>query len=564
MAKVNFNKLTLGHPLTREAVWGNLDQCASALSGNISADQRAENRSIFTFALQKVRCGTDALTEGLSPPEGFTWAPALPMNETGSKTLNFFLPPFQEFFDDSLVGDINTPGIILESISLSFDGANQQYPIRLSTGMPDESLVFDQDFEVQIKSGNSVGQVTIPKTTLNISNDEIINRPNPTVSANIGAVIDPYSKLELSVRVPISTQSDNYAGIPFLQDFGIDNMLIRASFSAPIVQRDTLAHTVYPQNVPPLAGLGRSTSTCQLQTPVAGSVIKAGDRESADVDGLQDALEQLDREVREKLKGGLTRSSELRLYSESLLEDQGYFCISVPLFNAAEVNMIDSLAPNAPLLPPHYRDLQGYLRPSTKGGVPVTALMDRAVIPIVAPGTIHHIGVFFDKFATTSSTDEYHMDFGVALGCCPGSSSASYTQVSYVGSKNVTFSSATQNIQHFFSPLAYSTAAGAPALGSGYVTQGRPFFFGQQVDQTGGVLRGDVASAFVSASAEGPPQTNGAEQFIEIRANIHRKDTTGVPAYVDLQQTGISTSTAQLAGWSGVVVCLYGKMALVE
>ena len=42
MAKVKFNKLTLGHPLTAGDVWDNLSQCATALSGNIAAEQREE------------------------------------------------------------------------------------------------------------------------------------------------------------------------------------------------------------------------------------------------------------------------------------------------------------------------------------------------------------------------------------------------------------------------------------------------------------------------------------------------------------------------------------------
>ena len=566
MAKVNFNKLTLGHPLTKDAVWDNLDQCATALSGNISLDQRRENRSIFTFALQKVRVGTDPLTEGMAPPTGFVYGFPLPMNETGVKTLNFFLPPLQEFFDSSLVSDFNTPDFILESLSVSFDNVNQQYPLRLSTGLPDNSLVFDQDLEIKIKTGNSVGQVTIPKVSLNISNEDVINRPNPTVSADIGAVIDPYSKLELSIKVPISSQSEPGAGTPFLLDLGIDNLFIRASFSAPIVQRDTLIHTVSPQNAPPLVATARSAPNCVLSKPADGSLIKAGDRTSASTDGLQDAFEQLDREVREGLGGSLTRWSERREHTEALMEDQGYFCITIPMFNHSEVTMIDSRAfPSVPNLP-EYRNLQGYVRPTSRDGAAVNALIDRAVIPIVAPGTIHHIGVFFSPFQTTNPANhEFYMDFGLAIGTCPGSIAPAYQQVSYVSSKNITYSAATQYIDHFFAPIAYSTAALSPALGKGYETQGRPYFFGNQIDTTGGVLRTNVANPFLPGSAEAAPATNGLEQFIEVRTNILKKDPAipGLPQWVDIDQS-TTNDTNSLSGWSGVVVCLYGKMALVE
>lgn len=566
MAKVKFNKLTLGHPLTKEDVWDNLDQCATALSGNITAEQRQENRSIFTFALQKVRVGTDPLTEGFSPPANYTYGTSLPMNETGVKTLDFFLPPLQEFFDSSLVSDFNTPDFILESLSVSFDNVNQQYPLRLSTGLPDNSLVFDQDLEIKIKTGNSVGQVTIPKVSLNISNEDVINRPNPTVSADVGALIDPYSKIELSIKVPISSQNTLAAGDPFLLDHGIDNFFVRASFSAPIVQRDTMAHTVSPQNAPPLVATARSAPNCILSKPTDGTLIKAGDRTSAVTTGLQDAFEQLDRQVRDGLGGSLTRWSERREYTEALVEDQGYFCITIPLFNVSEVTMIDSRAlPTVPNLP-MYRNLEGYVRPISRDGVTVNALVDRAVIPIVAPGTIHHIGVFFSPFQTNDiSKNEFYMDFGLAIGCGPGSLAPVYQQISYVNNKNITFDTSNQHIKHFYAPIAYSTAGGSPALGKGYVTQGRPYFFGNQIDTTGGVLRTNVANPFLPGAAEAAPASNGTEQFFEVRTNIFRKDPTipGTPQWVDIEQT-TTTSTNSLSGWSGVVVCLYGKMALVE
>ena len=555
MAKVNFNKLSLGHPLTMEAVWDNLDQCATAISGNISADQRAENRSLFSVALQRVRCGPDVLYENKTPPS----IPPLYFNDTGIKELGFFLPPLQEFFDDSLTADFNTPDIVLETLSVSFDNANQQHPIDLVTGHPDTTRTFDRDLTIEVKAGSFSGQVTIPKTTLNIPNDEIINRPNPTLSANIGAVLDPYAKLELTVRSPIQAQDPastvGAAGHIFYQPWGIDNLVVHATFSAPIVQRDTLAHTVLPQNVPLAVASARSAKNCNLSSPAVGSIVKAGDRTAVATDGVQDAFEQLDREVRDGLRGGLTRFSEMRLFTESLLEDQGYFCISVPLFNIAENNITNQFGYTV------YRTIDGYVRSSTLRGV--TALMDRAVIPIVAPGTIHHVGVFWDKFVATDARWDYRMDFGVAIGCAPGSLTDSYTQICQVEEKSVTYNSANQYMQHFFAPIAYSTAVGAPATGKGYVTQGRPFYFGQQIDYTGAVLRHNVANAASPAVAEAAPATNGTEQFIEIRSNLYKYDTT-TAGYLGIEKNTGVNSADQIAGWSGVMVCLYGKMALVD
>tara|TARA_Y100001972_G_C7664665_1_gene335779 strand:- start:1596 stop:3209 length:1614 start_codon:yes stop_codon:yes gene_type:complete len=537
VARVKFNKLTLGHALTREDVWDNLDQCATALSGNISADQRRENRSYFTVTLQKVRVGPNA-----DPNTG----------DTEDKILRFFLPPLQEYFSESFVGDLNTPEIILESISLSFDGANQQYPIHLGTGLPDATKTFERDFVAEIKAGSFVGKVTIPQTSLNISNSDIVNRPNPTLSSAIGANLDPYSELQLVLKSPLITQYSMNAGGAEGLTMGIDNVVVSARFSAPIVQRDTFAYCgTIPQNIPTAVGTGRSVRNCNLLTPGAGSLIKAGDRSLAATDGIQDAFTQLDRLVSDKLRGGLTRWSEQRLFTESLVEDQGYFCITVPLFNIPEVNMgFGNFT--------HRRTLDGYIRPSSLRSV--DALMDRAVIPIVAPGTLHHVGIFWDKFRTSNAQDQFHMDFGLALGSAPNSIVDSYTQVCQLTAQNITFASSTDYTRHVWAPLPYSTAAGAPAKGSGYVTQGRPYFFGRQVDTTGGTLRQPVADPANPAASEVAPATNGREQFFEIRCNLYRYDTS-TPQYVDIDHTKVAFETG---GWSGVVVCLYGKMALVE
>lgn len=537
MAKVKFNKLTLGHALTREDVWDNLDQCATALSGNITADQRKENRSYFTVCLQKVRVGP--------------YVDNPPGTDAEPKVIKFFLPPLQEYFSDSLVGSLSTPQIVLESISLSFNGVNQQYPIDLGTGLPDPTKTFETDLVAEIKAGSFVGQVTIPKVTLNISNSDIVNRPNPTISTDIGASLDPYSELQLSIKSPITTCAQINTGGPIYLPNGIDNLVVHARFSAPIVQRDTLAYTgSLPQNIPIAVGTGRSVFNCDLQTPTANSLIKAGDRTLANVDGVQDAFTQLDRIVSDKLRGGLTRWSEQRPFTESLVEDQGYFCITVPLFNIPEVRVGSGNSVFS-------RMIDGYVRPSTLRGK--NALMDRAVIPIVAPGTLHHVGIFWDKFEVTG-TNRAHMDFGLALGCAPNSIVDSYTQVCRINAHDVSYDTTTGFIQHLWAPLPRSTVAGSPPAGKGYVEQGRPYFFGKQVDTTGATLRQNVASPSGTGVAETAPATNGREQFFEIRCNLYRYDSA-TSSYDDIETTNAALTHS---GWSGVVVCLYGKMALVE
>ena len=552
MAKVKFNKLTRGQPLTPGMVWDNLSQAATALSGNISKDQRTENRSVFSVVLHRVR-HSDAIFNGyVNNPYG-NFRP---------EQFIFKLPVWQEFFDTDNFSNENTPEIVLESISISFDCMNQEKPIRLDNGLPSTSTsdTFTSPLEVTIEAGRSGGKAVIPNQTLNLSNEKIVNRPNPALTANIGANIGAYDLLSIFIENPIDI---DYATMPAQAVgavTGIDNLVVHARFSAPIVQRDNATYSRLPQNAPLSHSCERSFVSNVLVPPNAGTLISAT---SASLNGVQDAFEQLDRQVRNGLLGGLTRDSERRGRAESLLEDQGYFCLTVPLFNVPEDEGI-SLWRTSSDAAKVYDSMDGYLRINrTYVGSGRNSLMDAAVIPILAPGTIHHIGVFWDKMFLDGQVSTYrvHMDLGVALGCKVRAAEANYTQISYVGAKDVSYAANNGYINHFFAPIAFSTAAfPSVPLGVGYVPQGHPFYFGTEMDATGGTLRNSVADATNPTSVLIPPKTDGTEQFIEIRCNINLYDTAAA-AYFDIN-TGTAEGT--IGNGSGVFVCIYGKQALVE
>lgn len=557
MAKVNFNKLTRGQPLTPGMVWDNLSQAATALSGNISADQRTENRSVFSVVLHRVR-HSDAIFDGYSKnlygnlrPEKFI----------------FKLPVWQEFFDTDHFSDENTPEIILESISISFDCMNQEKPIRLDNGLPSTATsdTFTSPLEVTIEAGRSGGKAVIPNQALNLVNKKIVNRPNPALTANIGAKIGAYDLISVFIENPIDI---DYATMPAQAAgavTGIDNLVVHARFSAPIVQRDNATYSRLPQNAPLSHNCERSFVSNVLIPPVAGNSILAT---STNLNGVQDAFEQLDRQVRNGLLGGLTRDSERRGRAESLLEDQGYFCMTVPLFNVPEDEGL-SLWRTATDATKAYTSVFGYERQnldlpnSVNPGRGHKSFMDAAVVPILAPGTIHHIGVFWDKMFLDGQVSTYrvYMDFGVALGCKPRAAEANYTQVSYVTAKDVSYAANNGYINHFFAPIARSDNSAFPILpGVGYVGQGHPFYFGTEMDATGGTLRNSVADATNPSSVLIAPKTDGTEQFIEIRCNINLYDT----ATSEYLNVTAGTAEGTIGNGSGVFVCIYGKQALVE
>ena len=557
MAKVKFNKLTRGQPLTPGMVWDNLSQAATALSGNISKDQRTENRSVFSVVLHRVR-HSDAIYNGYSNN---------PYGNLRPEQFIFKLPVWQEFFDTDHFSDENTPEIVLESISISFDCMNQEKPIRLDNGLPSTSTsdTFTSPLEVTIEAGRSGGKAVIPNQTLNLSNEKIVNRPNPALTANIGANIGAYDLLSIFIENPIDI---DYATMPAQAAgavTGIDNLVVHARFSAPIVQRDNATYSRLPQNAPLSHNCERSFVSNVLVPPNPDTLISAT---SASLNGVQDAFEQLDRQVRSGLLGGLTRDSERRGRAESLLEDQGYFCLTVPLFNVPEDEGI-SLWRTATDATKKYLSYSGYTRQNldlpnaVNPGRGHASFMDAAVVPILAPGTIHHIGVFWDKMFLDGQVSTYrvYMDLGVALGCKARAAEANYTQISYVSAKDVSYAANNGYINHFFAPIAFSSAA-FPIIppGKGYVSQGHPFYFGTEMDATGGTLRNSVADATNPSSVLIAPKTDGTEQFIEIRCNINLYDTA-TSKYVDVDDPN---AEGTIGNGSGVFVCIYGKQALVE
>ena len=197
MAKVKFNKLTRGQPLTPAAIWDNLDQAAAALSGNVAKEQRQHGRSTFSVTIHQVR-QSDAIWNN------YVGAPGDDKLKRPDR-FYFKLPPWQEYFNSNEISNETTPDIILESIAISFDNMNQEKPLVLDNGLPSTVAAdkFNRSFEVQIEAGLSAGKSVIPVSTLVHKNEVIRNRPNPALSANIGAAIGAYDLLTVTVTSPL-------------------------------------------------------------------------------------------------------------------------------------------------------------------------------------------------------------------------------------------------------------------------------------------------------------------------------------------------------------------------
>ena len=193
-------------------------------------------------------------------------------------------------------------------------------------------------------------------------------------------------------------------------------------------------------------------------------------------------------------------------------------------------------------------------------GLPIhAAVADRAIIPIVFPMTIHHVQVSFDVDALTLgdwALSDRALDLGVAASFqVTDWGPRLYTQLARTPS-----GFALNNTNHRISnkglwtvPVSYP---GTPD-GVGWASQGRPIFIGRErgnQNRQGNAQR-DTTPDSANAGLIVPP-TNGAEQFIEVRAAL--RSVSGSL----LNSSALGSYSAFPRG--GIFVHIYGKSALTE
>lgn len=326
----------------------------------------------------------------------------------------------------------------------------------------------------------------------------------------------------------------------------IYSVVVKAEFTHPLVERDHSGLKNYdtapqtPRNAP-LHNNARVASAYSLTAPVEGDSIDA-----TGVKGVQTQIETLDDIVTSRLYTGLDRYSRV-IRAEHLLEDQNYFCITVPLFNFEEAIYSST-------------NIASYFQ-NVVGGLDGAQIWDRAIVPIVFPMCIHHVQLSFDTSALTLGSfplanREFQVGVAAAYQNTPWGPRL-YTQVARTPAAFTLANNITKigNQGLWSIPLSYP---GAPD-GIGWQAQGRPIFVGLEhpnQNQSGTTQRSQVADNANGGALINAP-TNGAEQMLEIRGLL--KHTTGSTL---LNDAALGTYTAFPRG--GVFVHIYGKSALVE
>lgn len=522
-------KLPLGVALEPSHVAGNLADVASMLSGNINADQRQQDQAPFSVSWFYAQTAGAVL------------------GTSAAESLHFTLPPLQDEWNDKLVSDENMKSITLDSVSLSFDMMNQGKMIGSSTGLPSTTDMSSVNLRLYKLTNNPTTAVGVPETLLItevvITGEEILagfNTRNPSIIRDLGVSIDRFSIYEWridSVSAPLFS------------------VLIRASFSHPVVQRDTAAVLgaalnggvpVDAQNAPATALYNKDNDAITVTSPAADTLIQA----DVPVTGVQTQIEAIDTKFRNKLVGGRSDryQSDLAFATdrkEQLVEDSGYFCMCVNLMKLG-VPMINGTNANT------------YEVADATG----TMLWDRALIPISYPGTIHHVLIeaagindYMRLSPGTVALSTRRFTVGVGLYKGVRVPNPTYQQVAYA---TETLDSLTGNLlknRLWSVPLVYSTAGGAVA-GKGFVTQGRPVYFGRELTYDGTVPRENIADTVASSLAEAPPQTVGMENFIEVRLSYTRG-----AGHLTWHTGNVSDFAISNAGFN---VYIIGKMGLKE
>jgi len=523
-------KLPLGVAIEPSHVAGNLSSVATQLSGNITKDQRNQAESPFSISWFYAQTAGAAI------------------GTSSGESLHFTLPPLQDEWNDKLVSDENTASVTLDSISFSFDLMNQSKMLGSATGLPVAGDMNGVSLYLYKLTNNPGTSSPPPEKILMaevvITGEEIVggfNTRNPTILRDLSVSMDRFSIYEWHID---STSA------PLM------SVLIRANFSHPVVQRDTAAvlgaalnggTPVDAQNAPATALYSKDNDTVAITAPVADTIIQA----DVAVTGVQTQIESLDTKFRNKLVGGRAGRYQADVAfatdrKEQILEDSSYFCWCVNLMKLGNDGIIkgDNVAkwqvayPNA-------------------GG---NTLWDRALIPISYPGTIHHVLVeaagindYIRKSPGAIALSNRRIEIGVGLYRGVRVPGPTYQQVAH-GSTLLTGSTGNLLQNRLWAiPLVYSAAGGV--AGKGYVTQGRPVYFGRQLTYDGTVARANIASSVGASLAEAAPATGGLENYIEVRLTY----TKGTGATWD---TGLATDF--ILSNAGFNVYIIGKMGLKQ
>jgi len=594
MAKVTRTKLARGTKLTPDHTHSLLTDAAAQMNAaTVDVQQLQAPNSSFRINWYFPNLSTDF-------PFGNHTLGGLARNQ--KFCIPFTLPPTQDYFDadaggENLVRD--QPSLVLEEVSFSFDqrgeGAaivghhNANGTVNVDAGKLDfeEIRAYDMDISLvekdQLFFNSSQSDYTpskvvfnAPIASLSFAGNDL--RFNPFTVTEINASISPFKTYAFVLSAP-SLDVDSTLAPAKTRPHSIVSAHISLKVRSVLLPRDVYAASSPIQNMPSKDTnlLVRSPTaigqTVAITAPAAGSNIVA----DSTADGVTRNIEHITSEFRHRLSGGVDKFCETTA-RQMLKNDAGYEVVAIPLLNNRAMGGVCS----------------AYAGSEPWGAT--SAVWDRSVVPLNYPMVIHSVIIAWNwqRFFTTATPapatpvalrvpgaasgagNTFVAEFGLGIGEGIQSDSFNYQQiashtmtepwVSATGLPAATWDSRIidrincngpdgnganrasagvndpQNWEWELHQMDIINAA-APYLGSGYYTNGRPFFAGKSWAPTQG--RNNVSTGALSAVA-------GREQFLEARVKI----TYGGGAFPNNDEV--------ISGYQGHWIYVIGKKYLTR
>tara|TARA_R100001163_G_scaffold65547_1_gene63197 strand:- start:1073 stop:3127 length:2055 start_codon:yes stop_codon:yes gene_type:complete len=407
---------------------------------------------------------------------------------------------------------------------------------------------------------NEIASIAFPSSNY-IPRD---NRRNPLTYDGLNKVIDPYKTYILALKAPNLHDTE----ITRREHCALVNVWITLKFKMELVSRDVGASgdvdVVAVQNIPLHYG-AKGSPGVTVTAPSSGEKIKADDSKGV---VSSDGLEAIDQEVRNKIRGGYGDFS-MSYQAEASKEDAAYEVITVPVGQGFAHNRmgVRDEYPFAPYVRGPYYD------GAMSAGVtsfPMGPYVDRRIIPISHPMTIHHVifamnytsdrqaiatdalgsneagRTLWQNFEEPNNTIAYKVGLGMVSGV--RADGFGYQQIAYASWTNMNSlaladgqidstslglpARVTTDMQSEYKlwsvPLVLKTGNNGVGYYSAYSAagkgiNGKPFFVGESNSYTHartkvGEIGGGAGHYAFSGGSQGP--ANGTEQYLEVRFSV--------------------------------------------
>ena len=569
MAKKKPTNLARGSKLASQHISNNLNTAQELFTEKLDRQNLKQTKT--PFFLNYHFHGFDYPVMGLTETE-------IKNGINGDLVFAIPLPPTQDYFSPNGVINKNQPLIQLDSISISMDlraeGAamNAPYPIVVPPTLRSKGhkinyeKAAEQDIQFSILEKeytyfsegsfyprSSLFSTTIPAT---IAFQGTVKVENPYFLPNINKQLNPYKAYYLAFHFP------NQKDIQFY----VSNLTVSMKcYSELDLRNENIDNTGNKSLYNAETSL--QSYNLNLQPPVGNQTIW-GD---GDPTGIQPNLEKIDEAVLEKMTAGMDKYGNNAwfedLNGQAIKTFAAYDVLIVPMWAAsygksgaiATWNGTDSdvLWGN---IDPQYYD------PATAEGFQ-GPIQDIRTIALNFPFTVHHVFAYHNNQFRNENFTLQNMGnggagncfsrVGVGLGTCFQSDKYTYEEVAYVEYDGTFSTNIVDEIRINNStynqgattktlgwlvqvPITYAT----PGPGTGFYGQNQPVYCG--------------GSTWRQKSRTGNPDTEGMEQFLEVRWEFQMDDgpwvenPEGIPAL----------EPSLLAGFGGHFVYIVGKKTL--